>query len=85
MATKIRKQVYIEPRQEANLKRLARETGLSEAEFIRQAIDRHTRTFRPPMPDLNAWEKERTFIMHLMQQGPAPGQRTWQREELHER
>ena len=85
MATKIRKQVYIEPHQEDILKRLARETGLSEAEVIRQAIDRHTQTFRLPRPDLNAWEKERAFIMHLMQQGPVPGQRTWQREELYER
>ena len=85
MATKIRKQVYIEPHQEDILKQLTRETGLSEAELIRQAIDRHTRTIRLPKPDLKAWEKERTFIMHLMQQGPAPGQRTWQREELYER
>jgi hypothetical protein len=84
MTIKVRKQVYIEPHQEELLKHLARETGLSEAELIRQAIDRHTRTFIP-RPDLKAWEKERTFIVHLMQQDPAPGQRTWQREELHKR
>ena len=84
MTIKVRKQVYIEPHQEEILKRLTRETGISEAELIRQAIDRHTRTFIP-RPDLKAWEKERIFIVHLMQQDPAPGQRTWQREELHER
>jgi hypothetical protein len=84
MTIKVRKQVYIEPHQEEILKRLTRETGISEAELIRQAIDRHTRTFIP-RPDLKAWEKERTFIVHLMQQDPAPGQRTWQREELHKR
>jgi len=36
----VRKQVYIHQRQEATLKRLARQRGLSEAEIIRQAIDR---------------------------------------------
>jgi hypothetical protein len=76
MTIKVRKQVYIEPHQEEILKRLTRETGISEAELIRQAIDRHTRTFIP-RPDLKAWEKERTFIVHLMQH--------WQREELHKR
>jgi hypothetical protein len=65
MTIKVRKQVYIEPHQEEILKRLTRETGISEAELIRQAIDRHTRTFIP-RPDLKAWEKERTFIVHLM-------------------
>ncbi|UCC87655.1 MAG: hypothetical protein JSV81_22840 [Anaerolineales bacterium] len=85
MATKVRKQVYVEPHQEVNLKRLTREIGISEAEFIRQAIDRHTRSFRPPRRDLSVWEKERTFITHLIQSGSVPGKRTWQREDLHER
>ena len=85
MATKVRKQVYIEPHQEELLKRLARETGVSEAELIRQAIDRHTLSLRPPMRNLDAWEKERSFITHLIQQGPVAGRRTWQREDLHER
>jgi len=85
MATKVRKQIYIEPHQEEILKRLTRETGVSEAELIRQAIDRHTQSPRPPIRNLDAWEKERSFITHLIQQGPVPGGRTWQREDLHER
>lgn len=36
----MRKQVYIEPRQDELLKRWAEETGRSEAETIRQALDR---------------------------------------------
>ena len=40
MTDMVRKQVYIHQRQEATLKRLARQRGLSEAEIIRQAIDR---------------------------------------------
>jgi len=35
----IRKQLYIEPRQEEALKRRARELGVSEAELVRRALD----------------------------------------------
>ncbi|MFQ5614367.1 MAG: CopG family transcriptional regulator [Anaerolineae bacterium] len=85
MATKIRKQIYIEPDQEARLKQLAGALGLTEAEIIRQAIDRQTRQFRPARRNLKAWEAERAFIMQLIQQGPVPERRTWRREDLHER
>ena len=36
----VRNQIYLEERQEARLKRVARGRGISEAEVIRQAIDR---------------------------------------------
>jgi hypothetical protein len=85
MAKMIRKQVYIEPRQEALLKQLVRETGVTEAELIRQAIDRHTKVIRFPKQNLHAWQEERAFITHLIQQGPTPGGRSWCREDLHER
>lgn len=35
----VRKQLYFEERQERALKRRAAETGLSEAELVRQALD----------------------------------------------
>jgi len=85
MATKVRKQVYIEPHQEAILKRLAREQGITEAEIIRRAIDQHTRVLRFPQRDLRVWEQERAFIQSLIQQGPVSGKRTGRREDLHER
>jgi len=85
VATKVHKQIYIEPRQDAFLKRLARETGVTEAEIIRQAIDRHTLLLHFPRRNLAAWEAERDFIIKLIQQGPVPGRRTWQRDDLHER
>jgi hypothetical protein len=85
MATKVRKQIYIEPHQETILKRLADETGVSEAEFIRQAIDYHAQLFQYPKRDLAAWEEEKLFIMQLIEQDPVPGRRTWQREDLYER
>jgi hypothetical protein len=37
--TMIRKQLYIDPHQDAALKRKARELGLSEAELVRRALD----------------------------------------------
>ncbi|MEW5956138.1 MAG: CopG family transcriptional regulator [Chloroflexota bacterium] len=85
MPNKIRKQVYIEPHQEAVLKRLADETGISEAEFIRQAIDLQTQLFQPPKTNLKAWLEEKAFITGLIEQGPVSGRRTWQREDLYGR
>jgi len=85
MVVKVRKQIYIEPHQDALLKRLAGELKVTEAEIIRQAIDRYTRSTRFSKPDLSIWEREKSFITRLMQQGPVPGKRTWKRESLHER
>ncbi len=85
MATKVRKQVYIEPYQETILKRLAQDEGVTEAEIIRAAIDRHTLALFLPRRDLAAWEAERAFIRRRIEQGPLSGERTWRREELHER
>jgi hypothetical protein len=85
MARRIRKQVYIDPEQEQALKRLSEETGLSEAEIIRQAIDRQTRVLWFPKRDREAWERELAFIDELIALGPVEGRRTWRREELYER
>jgi hypothetical protein len=85
MTRMVRKQVYIEPRQEALLKQLARETGATEADLIRQAIDRQTKVLLFPRRDLKAWQQERDFIRRLIEQGPVPGERRWRREDLYER
>ena len=85
MTSKVRKQIYIEPAQEVLLKQLSSESGVPEAELIRQAIDRHLRMQRHPRPDLQAWEKERAFLAQLSAQGPVPGGRTWRRDDLYER
>lgn len=64
----VRKQVYLEHSQDAKLKRLARATGKTEAELIREALDRLPETdnpvqvrlreagllLEPPRPDLRA-------------------------------
>jgi hypothetical protein len=84
MSVKVRKQIYLEPEQEVVLKRLAQQTGMSEAEIVRQALDRQTRLLRFRRRDRQAWERELAFIEGLLQQGPVTGHRTWSREDLHE-
>lgn len=85
MATKIRKQIYLEPDQEALLKRFSRASGVPEAELIRQAIDQHLAGGQPVRRDPTAWEAERTYIAGLIAQGPIEAARRWRREDLYER
>ncbi|WP_197530146.1 CopG family transcriptional regulator [Gloeobacter violaceus] len=85
MGIKVRKQIYIEPYQEKLLKEMAQQSGTSEAELIRQAIDRHLRGFASTRPSLDAWEKEKAFIAEIQKRVPLPGGRDWNRTDLHER
>lgn len=85
MATLVRKQIYIKPDQERSLKRLAHETGATEAEIIREALDRHAEAAPLPRRDLSVWKQERAFIKELIRRGPVPADRQRSREELHER
>jgi hypothetical protein len=85
MATRIRKQIYIESNQEALLKRLSNERGISEAEIIRQAITQHISKRQAPFRDPGAWAAEREYITKLIEQGSVAGKRTWRREDLYER
>jgi hypothetical protein len=87
MAQMIRKQVYIEPRQEAILKRLARMRGVSEAELIRESIDRQASGSQLQSAQLDpaAWEEAYQFMVALHARGALPEQgRKWKREELYE-
>ena len=85
MPTKVRKQIYIDSEQEKTLKRMAASTGLSEAELIRQAIDRCGRVLDFAIRDPTAWEAELAFIDGLIAKGPLPGKRDWCREDLYDR
>ncbi len=80
----IRKQVYVEDRQEKRLKQLSKKLGRSEAELIRQAIDQALATDTILATDLKAWEQEKAFIRGLMAQKPTRRGRRWTREELYE-
>jgi hypothetical protein len=81
----IRKQIYIEAGQEMRLKRISKDLGISEAELIRQGIDRCLSSSVQIPRDPGLWDEEKTFIRGLMRKGRVKGERTWSRDELHER
>jgi hypothetical protein len=88
LAKMVRKQVYIATEQERRLKELAQRRGLSEAELIREALDREFelgggRAARIRLLDPQAWDEEKEFIERLIAQGPLEGERHWTREELY--
>jgi hypothetical protein len=64
MAEMVRKQVYIQKRQEHFLKRLSKAQGISEAEVIRRAIERENTGEKRdlPAPDHTAWEDILRFV-----------------------
>jgi len=84
MRQKVRKQVYIEARQEEMVKRLSKELGVSEAELIRQGLDMVLARGERPVPDPQAWEEELAFIRERAKIPALDGERTWSREELYD-
>ncbi len=84
MTQMIRKQVYIEPVQDATLKQRAIMLGVTEAEVIRRAIDRQMALLGPGVRDLSAWEREKAFIAKRMAGTPRPGGRRFRREDAYE-
>ncbi|MBI4763195.1 MAG: hypothetical protein HY787_01135 [Deltaproteobacteria bacterium] len=84
MAQMIRKQVYIEPRQEATLKRQAKRLGITEAEIIRKAIDSQLTHPVPGVRNLTAWEREKEFIAERMSGKRLPRGRKFRREEAYQ-
>jgi hypothetical protein len=87
MSQMIRKQIYIQKRQQARLRRLARARGISEAAVIREALDRQlsakaTETFQP---DPAAWKALNEFMLTQQALGPLEQRsRDWKREDLYE-
>lgn len=83
----IRKQVYLEPRQDRMLKRRASQRGVTEAEIMREALDRLD--VRPVARrrdvDVDAARQALAFMRSLAARGNrAPKGRTWTRESLYE-
>jgi hypothetical protein len=86
MAVMVRKQVYLERRQALLIKRQARRLGISEAELIREAIERQIEqtASRTARPDSKAWERAHALMLALRAEGPVPDRpRRWTREELY--
>jgi hypothetical protein len=86
MSQLVRKQIYIEKRQQAQLKRTAKARGVSEAELIRQAIDRQLAGAPQALPNNpEAWERALSLMRSLQRQGPIPDRRRrWTREDIYE-
>ena len=84
MSRMIRKQIYIEPMQDALLKRRARELGMSEAQLIRRCLDELERQAVTPPMDRQAWQDELSFIQRRAQAVTGRQERrSWTREELY--
>ncbi len=84
MARLVRKQVYIEQRQEELLKRQARELGVSEAELIRRGIDLLASTEPSLTAKQQDWEEEKAFIQERIRMEVPQTGRAWTRDELYE-
>ena len=84
----IRKQVYIEPRQDVLLKERSTALGITEAELIRRCIETLPRTPKF-IPDDSAWRtKARDELIAFMEERskikvPQTG-RQWTREDIYE-
>jgi len=84
MEEMIRKQVYIEPRQERLLKERARRYRVTEADLIRQAIDRGLERTALSIPDPEAWKAFKRRIASK-KGDPVRSVRRWTRDELYTR
>jgi predicted DNA-binding protein len=81
----IRKQVYIGPEQQRTLKKLARQTGKTEAEIIRNALDVHTQLLKAREDRMAAWSAIEATIDRRAKQPKVSTPRTWKREDLYDR
>lgn len=81
----VRKQIYIQKRQDALLKRLSRARGLSQAEIIRQAIEREVAggPAQPGAVDHSAWHELVAFLETRQQAASGSQPYRWDREEIY--
>jgi hypothetical protein len=82
----VRKQIYIEERHERLLKRISKTRGVSEAELIRQAIERETAGGKPLLltPDQAAWDKILRFVKNRKSLRPNGRPYRWNRLDAYE-
>ncbi len=83
----VRKQVYIDPRQEDELKKAAARTGLRESELIRRGIDLVLSGADPGERRLVAFERAESLAERIRGRDLAcgTGDQNRNRDELHER
>ena len=83
---KVRKQIYLEKRQNQQLKRLAEARGVSEAEVIRQALEREVQSkIDKPLPvNRAAFEAFKREALARRELGITGEPYKWNRAELYE-
>jgi hypothetical protein len=81
----IRKQVYIEPHQERRLKARAKLLGVTEAEIIRQSLERGLGEVNAQHPDPTAWARISRYIRTRRTKSGRRPVRPWRRDELYAR
>ncbi|MGH7331355.1 MAG: hypothetical protein ACREKS_01145 [Candidatus Rokuibacteriota bacterium] len=79
----VRKQVYIEEHQERWLKASAKALGVTEAELIRQSLERGLGQLTPPRPD-PAWARVERFIDRRRAKVRARPAERWTRDDLYD-
>jgi hypothetical protein len=85
MSQMVRKQIYIYKRQEAQLKRISEARGISEAEIIRNALDREVNSqIAPYHYDEEAWKKILAFIDQRTALGVTGEPYKFRREDAYE-
>lgn len=86
MARMIRKQFYIEPRHQAILKRMAKESVSTEAEVIRRVLDiAGEQNKRAEAGRREAWEWLERLMNKRASIPVTPGKRTWRRDDAYDR
>ncbi len=80
----VRKQIYIEAQQEAQLKSISLKLAISEAELIRQGI--HHYLCNPSSVPLNLarWDEAKKFMITRNTRSSSKGKRNWAREDIYE-
>ena len=86
MAEMVRKQIYIEERHERLLKRISKARGVSEAELIRQSIERETTGGNHVLlePDQAAWDGILRFVKKRKSLRPIGRPYRWNRLDAYE-
>jgi hypothetical protein len=86
MAEMVRKQIYIGERHERLLKRISKARGVSEAELIRQAIERETIGGKSVIlaPDQAAWDEILRFVKNRKSLGRNGRPYRWKRLDAYE-
>jgi len=85
MSEMVRKQFYIHERHQILLKRLSQARGVSEAEIVRQAIEREATGVAPqsPLPDRAAWEEIVEFVEARKALGADGEPYQWNRQDAY--